>query len=133
MDGGIVIQAAGASIQIAGDVLANSTERLVVVSGSDDAVIRAIFHISDVMLQVRSTEGKTPWYIATLCDVIIAHLLPLVKCAPLILRQSSLCCAVFTYEAYYQIVIQQPSRPRYSRLLCVTSSTRLQVNYTHVV
>jgi len=46
------IQTAGASIQIAADVLVNSTERLVVVSGSVDAVVRAIFHISDVMIQV---------------------------------------------------------------------------------
>ena len=48
------VQVAGASIQIAGESLINSTERLVVVSGSVDAIIRAIFHISDVMIQVRS-------------------------------------------------------------------------------
>jgi len=53
------MQAAGASIQIAGDSLLNSTERLVVVSGSVDAVVRAIFHISDVMLQVRSDFVKS--------------------------------------------------------------------------
>ena len=51
-----MVQASGASIQIAGDVLVNSTERLVVISGSVDAVIRAIFHISDVMLQVISNS-----------------------------------------------------------------------------
>jgi len=50
-------QAAGASIQIASDALVNSTERLVVLSGSVDAVVRAIFHISDVMLQVRALHA----------------------------------------------------------------------------
>jgi len=49
-------QAAGASIHIAGDTLVNSSERLVVVSGSVDAVIRAIFHISDVMIQVSGLQ-----------------------------------------------------------------------------
>ena len=49
---GVVMQAAGASIQIAGDTLTNSSERLVVVTGSVDAVVRAIFHISDIMIQV---------------------------------------------------------------------------------
>ena len=53
--GGCAPQAAGASIQIAGEALINSTERLVVVSGSVDAVVRAIFHIADVMIQVRYT------------------------------------------------------------------------------
>jgi len=47
-----VVQEAGASIQIAAETLVNSTERLVVVSGSVDAVTRAIFHISEVMIQV---------------------------------------------------------------------------------
>ena len=63
-----VIQAAGASIQIAGDTLVNSSERLVVVTGSVDAVVRAIFHISDVMIQVRSLRtllSSSPLYPVT--------------------------------------------------------------------
>ena len=45
-------QVAGASIQISGDMLPNSTERLVTVSGSVDAVTRGILQICTVMLEV---------------------------------------------------------------------------------
>jgi len=42
---------AGASIQISGDMLPNSTERLVTVSGSVEAVTRGILQICNVMLE----------------------------------------------------------------------------------
>jgi len=45
------LQVAGASIQISGDMLPNSTERLVTVSGSVDAVTRGILQICNVMLE----------------------------------------------------------------------------------
>jgi len=50
----LCVQVAGASIQISGDMLPNSTERLVTVSGSVDAVTRGILQICNVMLEVRT-------------------------------------------------------------------------------
>jgi len=57
------LQVAGASIQISGDMLPNSTERLVTVSGSVDAVTRGILQICNVMLEasvslVRPTNSR---------------------------------------------------------------------------
>lgn len=54
-------EVAGASIQISGDMLANSTERLVTVSGSVDAVTRGIYHICHVMLECPAKGVTIPY------------------------------------------------------------------------
>lgn len=42
----------GASIQVASDMLPNSTERAVTITGTSDAITQCIFHICCVMLEV---------------------------------------------------------------------------------
>ena len=42
----------GASIQVASDMLPNSTERAVTITGTGDAVTQCIYHICMVMLEV---------------------------------------------------------------------------------
>lgn len=42
----------GASIQVASEMLPNSTERAVTISGSSDAVTQCVYHICSVMSEV---------------------------------------------------------------------------------
>lgn len=42
----------GASIQVSSDLLANSTERAVTMTGTKDSVIQCLYHICCVMLEV---------------------------------------------------------------------------------
>ena len=42
----------GASIQVASEMLPNSTERAVTISGSSDAITQCIYHICSVMTEV---------------------------------------------------------------------------------
>lgn len=44
----------GASIQVASDMLPNSTERAVTISGTSEAITQCIYHICCVMLEVRT-------------------------------------------------------------------------------
>ena len=44
----------GASIQVASEMLPNSTERAVTISGTSEAITQCIYHICCVMLEVRS-------------------------------------------------------------------------------
>ena len=44
----------GASIQVASEMLPNSTERAVTISGSSDAVTQCVYHICSVMSEVNS-------------------------------------------------------------------------------
>lgn len=46
----------GASIQVASEMLPNSTERAVTISGTGEAITQCIYHICTVMLEV-SIEG----------------------------------------------------------------------------
>lgn len=43
----------GCSIQVASEMLPNSTERAVTLSGSAEAITQCIYHICCVMLEVR--------------------------------------------------------------------------------
>lgn len=43
----------GASIQVASEMLPNSTERAVTLSGTGEAITQCIYHICNVMLEVR--------------------------------------------------------------------------------
>lgn len=52
---------AGASIQISSEMLPNSTERSVTVSGSVDAVSRGIYHICAVMLESPPKGATIPY------------------------------------------------------------------------
>jgi polyribonucleotide nucleotidyltransferase len=45
----------GASIQVASEMLPNSTERAVTISGTSEAITQCIYHICCVMLEVRIT------------------------------------------------------------------------------
>ena len=47
-----VLQTTTASIQVASEMLPNSTERAVTVSGSGEAIASSIFHVCAVMLEV---------------------------------------------------------------------------------
>ncbi|VEN44246.1 unnamed protein product [Callosobruchus maculatus] len=49
----------GASIQVASEMLPNSTERAVTISGTGEAITQCIYHICNVMLEVASL-GKNP-------------------------------------------------------------------------
>lgn len=42
----------GASIQVASEMLPNSTERAVTISGSSDAITQCVYHICSVMSEV---------------------------------------------------------------------------------
>lgn len=44
----------GASIQVASEMLPNSTERAVTISGTSEAITQCIYHICCVMLEVRT-------------------------------------------------------------------------------
>jgi len=48
----IVWQKTGAQVQVAGDLLPNSTERGVTISGSQDAIIQCVKLICTVILEV---------------------------------------------------------------------------------
>ena len=43
----------GASVQVASEMLPNSTERAVTISGGSEAVIQCIYHICVIMSEVR--------------------------------------------------------------------------------
>ena len=45
----------GASVQVASEMLPNSTERAVTISGGSEAVIQCIYHICVIMSEVRYT------------------------------------------------------------------------------
>jgi polyribonucleotide nucleotidyltransferase len=45
----------GASIQVASEMLPNSTERAVTISGTSEAITQCIYHICCVMLEVTAT------------------------------------------------------------------------------
>lgn len=48
------LQSTGAQVQVAGDMLPNSTERAVTISGTPDAIIQCVKQICVVMLEVQS-------------------------------------------------------------------------------
>lgn len=49
----LCVQTTGAQVQVAGDLLPNSTEREVTISGSQDAIIQCVKLICTVILEVR--------------------------------------------------------------------------------
>ena len=54
----------GASVQVASEMLPNSTERAVTISGGSEAVIQCIYHICVIMSEVRqsfATTTTTQW------------------------------------------------------------------------
>ncbi|XP_042301641.1 poly(rC)-binding protein 3 isoform X23 [Sceloporus undulatus] len=54
-------ESTGAQVQVAGDMLPNSTERAVTISGTPDAIIQCVKQICVVMLEVQSvTMGSPP-------------------------------------------------------------------------
>ena len=53
----------GASIQVASEMLPNSTERAVTVSGTADAITQCVYHICCVMLEVRIPNANKLHYI----------------------------------------------------------------------
>ncbi len=48
----------GASIQVASEMLPNSTERAVTISGSSDAITQCVYHICSVMSEVTNPTTK---------------------------------------------------------------------------
>ncbi len=51
----------GASIQVASEMLPNSTERTVTISGSKDAITQAIYHVCTVMLESPPKGTPVPY------------------------------------------------------------------------
>ena len=49
----------GASIQVASEMLPNSTERAVTISGGSDAITQCVYHICCVMTEVKKNSKKT--------------------------------------------------------------------------
>lgn len=47
------LQSTGAQVQVAGDMLPNSTERAVTISGAPEAIIQCVKQICVVLLEVR--------------------------------------------------------------------------------
>lgn len=47
------LQSTGAQVQVAGDMLPNSTERAVTISGTPEAIIQCVKQICVVMLEVQ--------------------------------------------------------------------------------
>ena len=47
------VQVTGASVQVASEMLPNSTERAVTISGNSEAVIQCIYHICVIMSEVQ--------------------------------------------------------------------------------
>lgn len=62
-------EATGAQIQVASDVLPQSTERAVTLTGTRDSITQCIFHICAVMVEVSavSTKTKSPFLTAKQC------------------------------------------------------------------
>lgn len=52
------LQSTGAQVQVAGDMLPNSTERAVTISGTPDAIIQCVKQICVVMLEVQSVRRE---------------------------------------------------------------------------
>lgn len=52
------LQSTGAQVQVAGDMLPNSTERAVTISGTPDAIIQCVKQICVVMLEVRCQRPR---------------------------------------------------------------------------
>lgn len=58
------LQSTGAQVQVAGDMLPNSTERAVTISGAPEAIIQCVKQICVVMLEVKNgwrREKKEPF------------------------------------------------------------------------
>ncbi|XP_020829077.1 poly(rC)-binding protein 3 isoform X2 [Phascolarctos cinereus] len=53
-------ESTGAQVQVAGDMLPNSTERAVTISGTPDAIIQCVKQICVVMLEVQSVAVGSP-------------------------------------------------------------------------
>lgn len=70
----LFLQSTGAQVQVAGDMLPNSTERAVTISGTPDAIIQCVRQICVVMLEVQSGHPG------------LAASLPLVPHRPWLLR-----------------------------------------------
>ncbi|XP_071977655.1 poly(rC)-binding protein 3 isoform X5 [Engystomops pustulosus] len=51
-------ESTGAQVQVAGDMLPNSTERAVTISGTPDAIIQCVKQICVVMLEAYSIQGQ---------------------------------------------------------------------------
>ena len=48
----LCLQSTGASIQVASEMLPSSTERAVTISGTPEAITKAVHHVCRVMLEV---------------------------------------------------------------------------------
>lgn len=51
-------QSTGAQVQVAGDMLPNSTERAVTISGTPEAIIQCVKQICVVMLEVHANRAS---------------------------------------------------------------------------
>uniref|UniRef100_A0A7N6AYQ4 K Homology domain-containing protein n=1 Tax=Anabas testudineus TaxID=64144 RepID=A0A7N6AYQ4_ANATE len=57
----VCVQTTGAQVQVAGDLLPNSTEREVTISGNQDAIIQCVKHICTVILESPPKGATIPY------------------------------------------------------------------------
>ena len=62
-----VREVTGASVQVASEMLPNSTERAVTISGNSEAVIQCIYHICVIMSEVRGSFAVLEAFMRNIC------------------------------------------------------------------
>ena len=62
-----LLQSTGAQVQVAGDMLPNSTERAVTISGTPEAIIQCVKQICVVMLEVEYVESEFFFFLLCYC------------------------------------------------------------------
>jgi len=112
----------GASIQVASEMLPNSTERAVTISGTSEAITQCIYHICCVMLEVRRDAflhliESVGLCFRNMCWVMSSSLEPHSWCFAVMLYGRSWSCFLYLcrYSLYFW-VIYQPSFTDFSFL-----------------
>lgn len=69
----VSVQSTGAQVQVAGDLLPNSTEREVTISGSQEAIIQCVKLICNVILEVSHSHPFTSNDMEKICDFTLTR------------------------------------------------------------
>lgn len=70
----VSLQSAGAQVQVAGDMLPNSTERAITIAGTPQSIIECVKQICVVMLEVWPRSAPAP--LQHCCKCAASHLFP---------------------------------------------------------
>ncbi|XP_066856094.1 poly(rC)-binding protein 3 isoform X6 [Anser cygnoides] len=112
-------ESTGAQVQVAGDMLPNSTERAVTISGTPDAIIQCVKQICVVMLEVQSVTKGSPPKGATI------PYRPKPASTPVIFAGGQ----AYTIQGQYAIPhpdLSRPRDPREEHLPCMTGHSSSQ-------